>query len=224
MKNKPTFSASLSIAALGLFLVALMTGCSGTSTLTGTSPSVGNATPTTSSVANTAPTALSEVNVTPTTPSTDTTPTTTTSTAKLQTYTCDFFQVNYPDPWQVMIGRSNQVELGGTNKSSLDITAQPNTSQSAEQEITTIIQARQNEYTNFQPVDLQPSITIGGQSWRQVTWTGTNKSSGLSFKGRDDVVNYNGRLYIISYYALVSDFDQNNTQYFQVIEQSFAFK
>lgn len=224
MKDKPKFSAYFSIVTLGLFLVVLLTGCSGTSTLTGTPPSVGNATPTTPSVENTIPTAPSVVNVTPTAPSTDTTPTTTTSTAKLQTYTCDLFQVNYPDPWQVMIGRSNQVELGGVNKSSFDINAQSDTSQSAEQELATIIQATQNEYTNFQPVDLQPSITIGGQSWRQVTWTGTNKSSGLSFKGRDEVVNYNGNLYIISYYALASDFDQNNTQYFQVMEQSFAFK
>ena len=116
------------------------------------------------------------------------------------------------------------VELGGVNKSVLYIDAQSATSQSAEQELATIIQARQNENTNFQPVDLQPSITIGGQSWRQVTWTGTNKSSGLSFKGREEVVNYNGHLYSISYYALASDFDQNYTHYFQVMEQSFAFK
>src|SRR5689334_10636227 len=105
MKSTPT--TYLSILALGLFLVALMTGCSGTTTLTGTPPSVASSTPTTSSAANTTPTTPSVVNATPTTPSTDTTSTTTTSTAKLQTYTCGLFQVSYPDPWQVSIGRSN---------------------------------------------------------------------------------------------------------------------
>jgi hypothetical protein len=220
MKNRPTFSAYVSIAALGLFLAALMTGCSGPSTLPGTPFSVGDATPTISSEANTPPTAPSAVNVTPTIPNTDAGA----PPIQLQTYTCDLFQVSYPDPWQVMIGRSNQVELGGVNKSSFDINAQSNTAQTTEQELTAIIQATQNEYTNFQPVDLQPSITIGGQSWRQSTWTGTNKSSGLSFKGRDEVVSYKGYLYIISYYALASDFDQNNTLYFQVMEQTFVFK
>jgi hypothetical protein len=196
MKSKP-ISLYLSVLVLGVFLVLFMTGCSGITTLPTQNPS---ATSTTSTPAHTTPT------------------------TNLQTYTCDLFQVSYPDPWQVMIGRSNQVELGGLSKSTFDIIAQSDTSKTAEEALAHILLTMNDEYTHFQPVDVQPAATIGGQNWRQVTWTGTNKSSDLDFKGRETVINYNGHQYIMSYSALASDFDQNDKQYFQIIQQSFAFK
>ncbi|WP_220201186.1 hypothetical protein [Reticulibacter mediterranei] len=201
-----------STLALGVFLAVLMTGCSGTTTLPAPSqetPSATNATPTTASA----------MTATPTTAPAGTTPTT-----NIQTYTCDLFQVSYSDPWEVSIGRSNQVQLGGGNKKNFDIIAQSDTSKTAEQELAAILLVLNDENTHFQTIDVQPAMTIGGQSWRQVTWTGKNKSSGLDFKGREAVINYNGHQYRMSYSSLTSDFSQEDTHSFQVMQQSFAFK
>lgn len=210
--NSKHISAYFSIVELGVFLIVLLTGCSGTTTL----PTPSQETP---SATNTIPTTTSAITATPTTA-----PTETTSTTSVQTYTCDLFQVSYSDPWQVTIGRSNQVQLGGGNKKNFDILAGSDTSKTAEQELAAFLLARQDEYTNFQTVSIQPAITIGGQSWRQVTWTGKNKSSGLDFKGREAVINYNGHQYIMDYSSLASDFEQDDTNSFQMMQQSFAFK
>jgi hypothetical protein len=220
MKSKP-IALYFFTMAFGVFLVVLITGCSGTTTLPAPSqetPSATNATPTTASTVATTPT-TSSVETTATTASTRTTPT-----SNVQTYACDLFQVSYPNPWQVMIGRSNQVQLGGGNKANFDILARSDTSKTAEQELAAILLAQKDEYTNFQTVDVQPAVSIGGQSWRQVTWIGKNKSSGLDFKGREAVINSNGHQYILDYYSLTSDFDQNDLQSFQGMQQSFTFK
>lgn len=217
MKKQHKSSLRLSFLVASLFLLLVMAGCAGV-----TSSSLPNNDSGASPIVITPPnndSAASPIVITP--PSTEATPTTT---AELQTYTCPYFAVSYPDPWEVMIGRSNQVELTGAGKGSFDVNVYTDNSTTAEERLANILLAKQNENNNYQVVNVQPAITIGGQSWKQVTWTGTNRSSGLDFKGREAIAIYNGIQYVISYSTLASDFDNWDLKYFQVMQQSFTFK
>lgn len=222
MQKQRALFLRLSILTLSLFLLLAMTGCTGVSTTSlptsdaGASPIV--ITPPADGSTSTPSTTAETPTTVPATEATSTPP------AGLQTYTCSFFSVSYPDPWQVSIGRSNQVELSGPGKGGFSVYVYPDDSKTTEEHLADILLAHQNENNNFLVTNVQAAITIGGQSWKQVTWTGTNSSSGLAFKGRDAITTYNGVQYVISYSTLASDFDNWDLQYFQVMQQSFTFK
>ncbi len=62
------------------------------------------------------------------------------------------------------------------------------------------------------------TVTIGGQQWQQAD---CGESSSLHTV--IEAVFYKGKLFQISYGSLAQTFDNDKTQYFAVMEQSFAF-
>ena len=221
MRNDPPIQRIVRLICLLIFLIMLV-ACSNTDSSTDTTlPDSSTATP---AIDNT------QATDTPTpgpTPSPLPIPTFT-------AYSSDTFTINYPQGWQnnnqdTGNAQTFEVEPGAYaqyGNTGFAITVYlPVSNPNIDDAIKTFSDQLQTQYDSTTPDTSAPaSITIGGDSWKQVAIIGTQ--SGVKTRTRilADRHPANNRVYVILIGDGTTFFDQDNANVFQPMLRSFQFK
>ena len=206
-KRLPYISNGTLLTLSSLMLVVLLVACGSSST---------SGTPSTS------------------TPTPAVTPTSTTATAgALTAYEGNSFTISYPQNWQITKQANNIfifADSSGAIKMTITVAADPNGTISADSVASAALQAAQVLLKNAKTVSVPSTTTVGGDSWSQVSASGTqrlnNQDTDIQVVVIATVHPANSLLsksFTILYQAPVATFSQDNTTYFQPMLQSFKF-
>jgi hypothetical protein len=203
------------MALCSLILAVLLVACGGSSTSSTTS------TPT--------PVPTSPPASTPTPPPSSPTA----ATGAMTAYTGNGFTISYPQNWQTSKSANNLftfTDSTGGIKMTITVAPDPNGAISADSVASTALKAAQVLLKNSQTVSVPSTTTVGGDSWSQISASGTqrlnNQDTNVQVVVLADVHPANAlssKSYTIVYQAPVSTFSQDNTTYFQPMLQSFKF-
>ena len=143
------------------------------------------------------------------------------------------FTISYPQNWQTTKKADNLfnfTDSTGTIKMTITVAPDPNGTISADSVASAALQAAQVLLKNSQTVTVPSTTTVGGDSWSQVSASGTqrlnNQDTNIQVVVIADVHPANTPLsksFTIAYQAPVATFSQDNTSYFQPMLQSFKF-
>ena len=169
---------------------------------------------------------------TPSTPAV--TPTSTTATASAMTaYQGNSFTISYPQNWQITKQANNIfifADSSGAIKMTITVAADLNGTISADSVASAALQAAQVLLKNSKTVSVPSTTTIDGETWNQVSASGTqrlnNQDTDIQVVVIATVHPANSLLsksFTILYQAPVATFSQDNTTYFQPMLQSFKF-
>jgi hypothetical protein len=128
-------------------------------------------------------------------------------------FTTSDFRLNYPSAWQVTGAREFAGAFTGPAGQDFFVLRYSNGHTT---QIPTQL-ANMCDYFGAQ-IDWARTITIGGQPWQQET-CGERGTANSTVEG----VLYRGLLFFIAYSSPRSDFISDKTQFYSVMEQSFAF-
>jgi len=206
-KRLPYISNGTLLTLSSLMLVVLLVACGSSST---------SGTPSTS------------------TPTPAVTPTSTTATAgALTAYEGNSFTISYPQNWQITKQANNIfifADSSGAIKMTITVAADPNGTISADSVASAALQAAQVLLKNSKTVSVPSTTTIDGETWNQVSASGTqrlnNQDTDIQVVVIATVHPANSLLsksFTILYQAPVATFSQDNTTYFQPMLQSFKF-
>jgi len=206
-KRLPYISNGTLLTLSSLMLVVLLVACGSSST---------SGTPSTS------------------TPTPAVTPTSTTATAgALTAYQGNSFTISYPQNWQITKQANNIfifADSSGAIKMTITVAADPNGTISADSVASAALQAAQVLLKNSKTVSVPSTTTIDGETWNQVSASGTqrlnNQDTDIQVVVIATVHPANSLLsksFTILYQAPVATFSQDNTTYFQPMLQSFKF-
>ena len=205
----PYFSRGTILALCSLVLAVLLVSCGGG----GTSGTTSTPTPV----------------PTPTSP--PATPTATT--AAMTSFQGNGFTMSYPQNWQTTKKANNIftfTDSTGNIKMVITVAPDPNGAISADSVASAALQAARVLLKNSQTVSVPSTTTAGGDSWSQVSASGTqrlnNQDTNIQVVVLAVVHPANTPLsksYTILYQAPVATFSQDNTSYFQPMLQSFKF-
>jgi hypothetical protein len=200
---------ALSSLMLILFLVACGSSSTGGSTSTPTS----------------VPTSTSTLAPSPTSP--------TAANGAMTAFQGNGFTISYPQNWQTTTKANNILTFAdstGTLKMTITVAPDPNGTISADSVASTALQAAQVLLKNAKTVSVPSTTSIGGDSWNQVSASGTqrlnNQDTDIQVVVIATIHPANALLsksFTILYQAPVSTFSQVNTTYFQPMLQSFKF-
>ena len=213
LKRLHCVSSGTLLALSSLMLVVLLVAC-GSSSTSGTT-----STPTPS------PTSTPTLAPTSTSPSA--------ATGAMTAFQGNSFTISYPQTWQVN-QRANNIftftDSTGGIKMTITVAPDPNGTISADSVASTALQAAQALLKNAKTVSVPSTTTVGGDSWSQVSASGTqrlnNQDTDIQVVVIANVHPANTLLsksFTILYQAPVATFSQDNTTYFQPMLQSFKF-
>src|SRR6266571_4367674 len=202
-------SQGITMALCSLFLAVLLVACGGSSTSGTTS------TPTS----------------TPTLAPTSTSPSA--ATGAMTAFQGNGFTISYPQTWQINQKANNIftfTDSTGGIKMTITVAPDPNGTISADSVASAALQAAQVLLKNAKTVSVPSTTTVGGDSWSQVSASGTqrlnNQDTDIQVVVIANVHPANTLLsksFTILYQAPVATFSQDNTTYFQPVLQSFKF-
>ena len=200
------------LALSSLMLVLLLVACGGSSTSGTTS------TPT--------PVPTSPPTSAPTTP-------TTAATGAMTAFQGNSFTISYPQNWQTTTKANNIftfTDSTGNIKMTITVAPDPNGTISADTVASTALQAAQVLLKNSQTVTVPSTTSVGGDSWSQISASGTQRLNNQDTNIQVVVIatvhpanTLLSKSFTILYQAPVSTFSQDNTTYFQPMLQSFKF-
>jgi hypothetical protein len=143
------------------------------------------------------------------------------------------FTMSYPQNWQTTKKANNIftfTDSTGNIKMVITVAPDPNGAISADSVASAALQAARVLLKNSQTVSVPSTTTAGGDSWSQVSASGTqrlnNQDTNIQVVVLAVVHPANTPLsksYTILYQAPVATFSQDNTSYFQPMLQSFKF-
>ena len=143
------------------------------------------------------------------------------------------FTISYPQTWQVNQKANNIFNFTdntGGIKMTITVAPDPNGTISADSVASAALQAAQVLLKNAKTVSVPSTTTVGGDSWSQVSASGTqrlnNQDTNIQVVVIANVHPANTLLsksFTILYQAPVATFSQDNTTYFQPMLQSFKF-
>jgi hypothetical protein len=200
------------LALSSLMLVLLLVACGG-STTSGTT-----STPT--------PVPTSPPTSAPTTP-------TTAATGAMTAFQGNSFTISYPQNWQTTTKANNIftfTDSTGNIKMTITVAPDPNGTISADSVASTALQAAQVLLKNSQTVTVPSTTSVGGDSWSQISASGTQRLNNQDTNIQVVVIatvhpanTLLSKSFTILYQAPVSTFSQDNTTYFQPMLQSYKF-
>ncbi len=184
-----------------------------------------------SSTSGTTSTPTSAPTSTPTLAPTSTSPSA--ATGAMTAFQGNGFTISYPQTWQ-MNQKANNIftftDSTGGIKMTITVAPDPNGTISADSVASTALQAAQVLLKNAKTVSVPSTTTVGGDSWNQVSASGTqrlnNQDTNIQVVVIANVHPANTLLsksFTILYQAPVATFSQDNTTYFQPMLQSFKF-
>jgi hypothetical protein len=143
------------------------------------------------------------------------------------------FTISYPQTWQISRKVNNLFTFADSTagiKMTITVAPDPNGAISADTVASTALTAAQVLLKNAQKVSVPSTTTVGGESWSQISASGTqrlnNQDTNVQVVVLAVVHPANTPLsksFTILYQAPVSTFSQNDTTYFQPMLQSFKF-
>ncbi len=206
-------SQGITMALCSLILAVLLVACGGSSTNGTTS------TPTS------APTSTPTLAPTSTSPSA--------ATGAMTAFQGNSFTISYSQTWQINQKANNIftfTDSTGGIKMTITVAPDPNGTISADSVASAALQAAQVLLKNAKTVSVPSTTTVGGESWSQVSASGTqrlnNQDTDIQVVVIANVHPANTLLsksFTILYQAPVATFSQDNTTYFQPMLQSFKF-
>jgi hypothetical protein len=151
----------------------------------------------------------------------------------MTTFSGNGFTISYPQTWQNTTKANNIftfTDSTGGIKMTITVAPDPNEFLSADAVASTALQAAKVLLKNAQTVSVPSTTTVGGESWSQISASGTqrlnNQDTDVQVVVLADVHpagTLNSKSFTIVYQAPVSTFNQDNTTYFQPMLQSFKF-
>ncbi len=212
LKRLQYVSNGTMLALSSLMLVLLLVACGGSSTSGTTS------TPT--------PVPTSPPTSAPTTPPTA-------ATGAMTAFQGNSFTISYPQNWQTTTKANNIftfTDSTGNIKMTITVAPDPNGTISADSVASTALQAAQVLLKNSQTVTVPSTTSVGGDSWSQISASGTQRLNNQDTNIQVVVIatvhpanTLLSKSFTILYQAPVSTFSQDNTTYFQPMLQSFKF-
>ncbi len=206
-------SQGITMALCSLILAVLLVACGGSSTGGNTS------TPTS------APTSTPTLAPTSTSPSA--------ATGAMTAFQGNSFTISYSQTWQINQKANNIftfTDSTGGIKMTITVAPDPNGTISADSVASAALQAAQVLLKNAKTVSVPSTTTVGGDSWSQVSASGTqrlnNQDTDIQVVVIANVHPANTLLsksFTILYQAPVATFSQDNTTFFQPMLQSFKF-
>ncbi len=206
-------SQGITMALCSLVLAVLLVACGGSSTSGTTS------TPTS------APTSTPTLAPTSTSPSA--------ATGAMTAFQGNSFTISYSQTWQINQKANNIftfTDSTGGIKMTITVAPDPNGTISADSVASAALQAAQVLLKNAKTVSVPSTTTVGGDSWSQVSASGTqrlnNQDTDIQVVVIANVHPANTLLsksFTILYQAPVATFSQDNTTFFQPMLQSFKF-
>ena len=206
-------SQGITMALCSLILAVLLVACGGSSTNGTTS------TPTS------APTSTPTLAPTSTSPSA--------ATGAMTAFQGNSFTISYSQTWQINQKANNIftfTDSTGGIKMTITVAPDPNGTISADSVASAALQAAQVLLKNAKTVSVPSTTTVGGDSWSQVSASGTqrlnNQDTDIQVVVIANVHPANTLLsksFTILYQAPVATFSQDNTTFFQPMLQSFKF-
>jgi len=143
------------------------------------------------------------------------------------------FTISYLQAWQINQKANNIftfTDSTGGIKMTITVAPDPNGTISADSVASAALQAAQVLLKNAKTVSVPSTTTVGGDSWSQVSTSGTqrlnNQDTDIQVVVIANVHPANTLLsksFTILYQASVATFSQDNTTYFQPMLQSFKF-
>ncbi len=209
LKRLQFLSNRAMLALSSLMLVMLLVAC-GSSTTGGTTT-----TPTSAPTQATTPTSASAAS------------------GAMTAYQGNSFTISYPQNWQITKGANNVFTFAdstGTIKMTITVAPDPNGTISADSVASTALQAAQVLLKNAQTVSVPSTTTVAGESWSQVSASGTQRLNNQDTNIQVVVIaavhpasSISSKSFTILYQAPVATFSQDNKTYFQPMLQSFKF-
>ena len=206
-------SQGITMALCSLILAVLLVACGGSSTNGTTS------TPTS------APTSTPTLAPTSTSPSA--------ATGAMTAFQGNGFTISYPQTWQINQKANNIftfTDSTGGIKMTITVAPDPNGTISADSVASAALQAAQVLLKNAKTVSVPSTTTVGGDSWSQVSASGTQRLNNQDTNVQVVVLaivhpanTLLSKSFTILYQAPVATFSQDNTTYFQPMLQSFKF-
>ena len=197
-----------------LLLAVLLVACGGTTTSGGTT-----STPTTVPTSAPAQTATSS--------SSSSAP------GAMTAYQGNSFTISYPQNWQASTKANNIFTFTDSTsaiKMTITVAPDPNGTISADSVASGALQAAQVLLKNSQTVSMSATTTVGGESWSQVSASGTQRLNNQDTSIQVVVIatvhpanSLQSKSFTILYQAPTSTFSQDNSTYFQPMLQSFKF-
>ncbi|HXR66188.1 MAG TPA: hypothetical protein VN729_09695 [Ktedonobacteraceae bacterium] len=154
--------------------------------------------------------------------------------ASLTTYRGNGFTIGYPAGWTIEKAAPSAasvifVDPTRTIEFIVTVTPNPNANSATSVALDPLLHSMQAK-PHYQPVDLAPTTTVGGEAWDQVGAIGDLPYSGqpLSIKVIAMAINRpahdaNTKMYKIQFSAPAKDFDQMDGSTFQPMLLSFKF-
>jgi len=143
------------------------------------------------------------------------------------------FTISYPQTWQVNQTSNNIftfTDSTGGIKMTITVAPDPNGTISADSVASAALQAAQVLLKNAKTVSVPSTTTVGGDSWSQVSASGTQRLNNQDTNVQVVVLavvhpanTLLSKSFTILYQAPVATFSQDNTTYFQPMLQSFKF-
>ncbi len=206
-------SQGITMALCSLILAVLLVACGG------------------SSINGTTSTPTSAPASTPTLSPTSTSPSA--ATGAMTAFQGNGFTISYPQTWQINQKANNIftfTDSTGGIKMTITVAPDPNGTISADSVASAALQAAQVLLKNAKTVSVPSTTTVGGDSWSQVSASGTqrlnNQDTDIQVVVIANVHPANTLLsksFTILYQAPIATFSQDNTTYFQPMLQSFKF-
>ena len=143
------------------------------------------------------------------------------------------FTISYPQNWQTTTKANNLftfTDSTGGIKMTITVAPDPNGAISADTVASTALTAAQVLLKNAQTVSVPSTTTVGGESWSQISASGTQRLNNQDTNVQVVVLAVVhpakmllSKSFTILYQAPMSTFSQDNTTYFQPMLQSFKF-
>ena len=197
------------LALSSLMLAVLLVACGGSST-TGTAST---------------PTSTPTLAPSPTSP--------TAANGAMTAFQGNSFTISYPQNWQTTTKANNIftfTDSTGNIKMTITVAPDPNSTIGADSVASTALQAAQVLLKNSQTVTVPSTTNVGGDSWSQISASGTQRLNNQDTNIQVVVIatvhpanTLLSKSFTIFYQAPVSTFSQDNTTYFQPMLQSFKF-
>jgi len=148
-------------------------------------------------------------------------------------YSGNGFTISYPQSWQTSKTANNVftfTDSTGGIKMTITVAPDPNGTISADSVASTALQAAQVLLKNAKTVSVPSTTSVGGDSWSQVSASGTQRLNNQDTNIQVVVIatvhpanTLLSKSFTILYQAPVATFSQDNTNYFQPMLQSFKF-
>lgn len=136
------------------------------------------------------------------------------------------FTIDYPTNWVTQDPNTNSTGLDVTSPDqslNLAVESQTDPSLTVQALIDSELAQNANGFDNFTSEE-PTQVTVAGQEWTLIAWKAQTKGDGLQFDAHLLVTEYNDVFYQLKYWTVDADFAQADTEYFQVMKDSFTFK